>query len=317
MKKIFLCLLLVVLCFSFSGYSLSDISHFDEETTIELMNDENEVSVNIGEKIDYYCKINADDAFPLQEVQCISENESVATVEYRHVLWESELHYYINGVSVGETYIYFSTPDGKTQSEMLKVTVLPQTNSESEVFTTQATTEPKTPSLINTISLQVGQTSNSFGFSLSGLKGVSKDNVEIVSENPLVATVLCDKLSSQEFIYFAVTGVSDGETYVYLRNNDGAVLSEKIQVAVTSSGISETTTTTKESETSTTSDNNTVFITETTTTIVSSEIPEIVYITPTGKKYHYKASCAGKNATAVSLSDAKESYEPCKKCVHE
>ena len=316
MKKIFVFLLFVVLCFSFSGCSLSDVSFFAEEASIELMNNENEVSSTIGEKIDYYCKINADDDFPVQEIQCFSENESIATAEYRHILWETELHYYINGVSAGETYIYFSTPDGKTQSEKLKVTVLSQTNSESEVFTAQATTQPKAPCLINTISLQTGQTSSRFGFSLSGLNGESKDNVEIVSENSLVATVLCDKLYSQEFIYFTITGVRDGKTYIYLRNKDGAVLSERIQVAVTSSGISETTT--KESEPSVTSDNDPVFITETTTTTIAlNEIPETVYITPTGKKYHYKASCAGKNAEAVSLSEAKESYEPCKRCVRE
>lgn len=39
-----------------------------------------------------------------------------------------------------------------------------------------------------------------------------------------------------------------------------------------------------------------------------------VYITPTGKKYHYSKACAGKNAKATSLSDARKSYDPCKKC---
>ena len=40
----------------------------------------------------------------------------------------------------------------------------------------------------------------------------------------------------------------------------------------------------------------------------------VVYITPTGKKYHYSKSCAGKNAIATTLSKAKQSYGPCKKC---
>ena len=40
-----------------------------------------------------------------------------------------------------------------------------------------------------------------------------------------------------------------------------------------------------------------------------------VYIAPTGKRYHYSKSCAGVNARAVSLSEAKESGRtPCKKC---
>ena len=39
-----------------------------------------------------------------------------------------------------------------------------------------------------------------------------------------------------------------------------------------------------------------------------------VYITPTGKCYHYKKSCAGKNANATTL-DKCNGKRPCKKCV--
>lgn len=40
-----------------------------------------------------------------------------------------------------------------------------------------------------------------------------------------------------------------------------------------------------------------------------------VYVTPKGKKYHYSASCAGKNARATNLSEAQASGKgPCSKC---
>lgn len=39
-----------------------------------------------------------------------------------------------------------------------------------------------------------------------------------------------------------------------------------------------------------------------------------VYITPTGKKYHYRKTCAGKNAIEKTLDTVKDSYGPCKKC---
>lgn len=39
-----------------------------------------------------------------------------------------------------------------------------------------------------------------------------------------------------------------------------------------------------------------------------------VYITPTGKKYHLRKSCAGKNAIETTLGKAKRNYNPCKKC---
>lgn len=39
----------------------------------------------------------------------------------------------------------------------------------------------------------------------------------------------------------------------------------------------------------------------------------VVYITPSGKKYHLSATCGGKNSYAVSI-DEIGSREPCKKC---
>ena len=67
--------------------------------------------------------------------------------------------------------------------------------------------------------------------------------------------------------------------------------------------------TTKKEETTTTKEEITTKKEETTT-----KAERTVYITPTGKKYHYSKSCAGKNAVEINLSDAKKSYEPCKKC---
>lgn len=47
----------------------------------------------------------------------------------------------------------------------------------------------------------------------------------------------------------------------------------------------------------------------------NSKSSSTVYVTPTGKKYHYSKSCAGKNAIKTDLSKAKKSHSPCKKCV--
>lgn len=42
---------------------------------------------------------------------------------------------------------------------------------------------------------------------------------------------------------------------------------------------------------------------------------QMVYVTPTGKRYHYSASCAGKNATEATLQEAQNrGLTPCKKC---
>lgn len=40
-----------------------------------------------------------------------------------------------------------------------------------------------------------------------------------------------------------------------------------------------------------------------------------VYITPTGKCYHFSKSCAGKNAKTATYAFASANYRPCKNCV--
>lgn len=40
-----------------------------------------------------------------------------------------------------------------------------------------------------------------------------------------------------------------------------------------------------------------------------------VYVTPTGKRYHYRSTCGGKNSTSTTLNNAKaRGLTPCKKC---
>lgn len=42
----------------------------------------------------------------------------------------------------------------------------------------------------------------------------------------------------------------------------------------------------------------------------------VVYISPSGKRYHISAACAGKNASETTLKNAEElDKTPCKKCI--
>ena len=51
------------------------------------------------------------------------------------------------------------------------------------------------------------------------------------------------------------------------------------------------------------------------TQIITNEKNDIiVYVTPTGKRFHLKSTCAGKNAIKSFLSEIKADYTPCKKC---
>lgn len=51
-----------------------------------------------------------------------------------------------------------------------------------------------------------------------------------------------------------------------------------------------------------------------TQTITNEKNDITVYITPKGKRFHLKSTCAGKNAIKSLLSEIKSDYTPCKKC---
>ena len=66
---------------------------------------------------------------------------------------------------------------------------------------------------------------------------------------------------------------------------------------------------TPKSQTPSTTNKNTTVSTNT------KDDSKIVYVTPTGKRYHYISTCGGKNSTASTLNNAKaRGLTPCKKC---
>ncbi len=65
------------------------------------------------------------------------------------------------------------------------------------------------------------------------------------------------------------------------------------------------------------SKNQTSSTTKKNTTVSTStkDNSKTVYVTPTGKRYHYISTCGGKNSTASTLNNAKaRGLTPCKKC---
>lgn len=127
------------------------------------------------------------------------------------------------------------------------------------------------------------------------------DNIELldfVSENPKIASIEYEKNSSYT-PRVIITPIANGETYVYIQSKDGTVQSEKIKVVVDI-----------EKETTQNDTDNSTYEEETT----KKKSGKIVYVTPSGEKYHYSKSCAGKNAMERDLDDIKGIYDPCKKC---
>ncbi len=335
MKKLSVCVLLIFICFAFTGCESINKMLSKDESVFELYNQGGDITLQCGEKLDYTIKLTkqTEDFLP-DSIETVCEDEGVARITYRFILWDSELHYYIEGVSKGETYICFKTNDGALQTEKIKVIVA----EEDKQNTTDAFTQSKS-SLIDGVILQIGEVSSKFGVSMSNFDGITKDDIEIVSADTSVITVQSDFLLSDDYVYFNVTGVSQGSTKALLKEKaSDTVLCElhvdvlqntSEEVAIESAGLQKRTVETPESTTdettaqTATSEAESTSVqestTETTTSTTKAAINEdtIVYITPSGTKYHYKQTCAGKNAMAVDFSSIKDEKQPCKKCVHD
>lgn len=104
-----------------------------------------------------------------------------------------------------------------------------------------------------------------------------------------------------------------------------SVVEETIQIPKTTESTTQETTTEQTTTTTTTETTATATTTTTTqattttqkeTTTQKQSSGRTVYVAPSGKKYHYRKDCAGKNARERDLNDVINSYEPCDKCVH-
>ena len=140
------------------------------------------------------------------------------------------------------------------------------------------------------------------------------EDLVFVSENTDVVTFEYDSMA-MSYIYYKATGVSAGETYVYVMTKDGTVSSEKIKVTVTGARPTPT-------PTSTPIPTSTPKPTETPTPTIDpnatpTPIPErMVWISSSGSKYHSDSSCSNmKNPKQVTESEAKKmGKKPCGKC---
>lgn len=172
--------------------------------------------------------------------------------------------------------------------------------------------------------LYEGETAYENFFEVIFENGFSYRDIDFISEDEDIATVKYSVTDRNRYVCFKVEGKSAGETEIYFSSDDKKIVSDRIKVTVlpkkenyTAQEVTEPDLT----EESIFDDENNI----------SSENPEkrdtaseknetpvrgsTVYVAPTGKRYHYSKSCAGKNGRAVSLSEAKNSGKtPCKKC---
>lgn len=195
-----------------------------------------------------------------------------------------------------------------------------ENNTQSTINTaTQETTKTSNISnlefvLDDTIELTLNDENNdneNSYFKVTSNREFSVNAIEFISENPNIAAFTYDRTEYDKYVYFNIDAVGVGETYIYVQTKDKATTSEKIKVVV------------KEKETTTATTTSTTEKTTQSTTKITTTVQEVqeysrtVYITPTGKRYHFSSSCGGKNSYAVSIESAKsQGLTPCQKCAN-
>lgn len=210
---------------------------------------------------------------------------------------------------------------------------------------------PGQPRLID---LEVGERSATIALQAVG-DGIYFWDIVPVSSDEKVAILHYERAEGDEHFFYTVKGLSVGEVYVYFTANDGTVSSEMIRVRVRQpketepsetesrpvfEGEDRTVYVTKSGtryhlKQSCAGENaeetllSEVFLTKTPCKICANEETDppqttetpalvdtdIVYITPSGEKYHLSQSHAGKNAIETTLGDAIAAGKtPCKTC---
>lgn len=163
------------------------------------------------------------------------------------------------------------------------------------------------------------------------------NDFKFIVDKPDIATVTGMNVKTENgktILEILIKGLKIGETEFYVETSDGSAKSSSIKIYVvdniketttelTTETTTETTTTPttitttkKPSNNKSTKENNTSKKTTTTkkTATKPNKTGKTVYITPTGRKYHYSKDCAGKNAMKRDLSEVSNVYDPCKKC---
>lgn len=180
------------------------------------------------------------------------------------------------------------------------------------------------PSYDLTEQLRVGEKSGERYFTVVTDAEIYFWDIEFISTDESVATVRYAKTAGDIYVYYTIEAVAAGEAYVYFTAQDGKVESERIHVTVIENveKIEPEDTTPKDTEPWVT-DSETVEP-EGETTPESTEAPadtdEVrrVYVTPSGKRYHYSKSCAGKNAKETTMDEAIAAGKtPCGTCAKE
>lgn len=164
------------------------------------------------------------------------------------------------------------------------------------------------------------------------------DSIEFKSSNESVAKIEKYNTNTKNNEKYAkIIPIGEGECVIYAQFGD-TIKSNEVSVKVTDNDRIErekaaaeqaqkeaeekakaeaSTTSSKQRKTTSTTSSTSKAKSKSTSSKASSNksYGQSVYVTPTGKRYHYSPTCGGKNSTASTLSAAQaRGLTPCKKC---
>ena len=274
-------------------------------TALKIASDHSKVELYCGEivqtvSVAVSCKNN----FLLNDIQLVNNNQAVASVKPEPIVTGNRVQYTIEGLVPGNTTVFVQTKDGAVKSEEILITVLQD-----------ITTIELADSGDITLLLGDGPYKNTFTLQSQREDPQQVNQLEFVSEDEAVAGFELISNSTGAPLQYEITPMGQGETTCYIRTKDGLVVSNKINIIVNQKEE------TKPVEVAETPVEAPPVIPETkqepsVDIQPKEETGKTVYITPTGKKYHFSKACAGKNAIETTINQAKVTKDPCKKCAN-
>lgn len=278
--------IILLLCTVFFLCSCDESTYTNDETEMNpvenmTVSDLSSEILIVGKKSAVYTlDIDESGSYSSNDLVAVISDSNVAEVEIDNAdnLFSDSVTFYITGISAGTATLYFKTSDESAISNSTEITVLADI-SEISFCDTSA------------IQLDVGNSvTRKFEIAPQNLLSFTNDDFVFISENDSIA-----KIKSSDDFSCTISAVKPGTTYVYIKTKSGAVESKKLKVTV------------KDEETTRK---------QTVSTTANAPIKNsvTVYITPTGKRYHYSKACAGKNAIVKDLNSVTGAYTPCKKC---
>lgn len=283
MRKFFVTIIIMALCLLLGSCTKGDTNI--SAVSISPSQD-NSITASEGKIITKICfDVVCDGKLNVDNITFVSTDSQVAEVspDISTDNHGDKAYCKLKACKPGQAFIYAKTAVGNVVSERISVTVTPAVS--------KITVAEKN------ISLTIGEpyTGSFVAYTLNGDKASSGEKFNFVGYDADIIDIKANGKGG-----FDITPAEVGSTGFRIETSDGLISSDDINVTVAEAS---------------TDVGNSVTESNSNADGTSAISGDMVYVTNSGKKYHFSQSCGGINSTAVSLEEAEQrGYEPCKRC---